>query len=72
MRRAAIATVLIGPSALLREGLTRILSEADFRVVASARCVDDLVLAAASKCPSVLVVMDAADDLSATIRESLP
>jgi two-component system, NarL family, nitrate/nitrite response regulator NarL len=69
MRRAAIATVLVGPSALLREGLSRILSEADFRVVASVRCVDDLVLAAASKCPTILVVMDAADDLRATVRE---
>jgi two-component system, NarL family, nitrate/nitrite response regulator NarL len=69
MRRGAITTVLVGPSALLREGLTRILSEADFRVVASARCVDDLVLSAASKCASVLVVMDAADDLRTTIRE---
>jgi two-component system, NarL family, nitrate/nitrite response regulator NarL len=69
MRRGAIATVLVGPSALLREGLTRILGEADFRVVASSRCVDDLVLAAATKCPTILVIMDAADDLSATVRE---
>jgi two-component system, NarL family, nitrate/nitrite response regulator NarL len=69
MRRATIATVLVGPSALLREGLTRILSDADFRVVASARRVDDLVLSVASKCPTILVVIDAADDLSATVRE---
>jgi two-component system nitrate/nitrite response regulator NarL len=69
MRPTAIATALVGPSALLREGLTRILSEADFRVVASTRRVDDAVLAAACKHPSMLVVIDAADDLSAAVRE---
>ncbi len=69
MRPTAIATALIGPSALLREGLTRILSEADFRVVASTRHVDEAVLAAASKHPTILVVIDAADDLSAAVRE---
>ena len=69
MRRAAIATVLIGPSTLLREGLTRILSETDFRVVASASSVDDLVLSAVPKHPSILLIIDAADNLSAAVRQ---
>jgi hypothetical protein len=46
MQRRSFATVLLGPSGLLREGLTRILSEANFRIVASAPCIDDLVATA--------------------------
>jgi two-component system nitrate/nitrite response regulator NarL len=69
MRRPAIATVLVGPSALLREGLSRILNEADFRVVASASCVDDLVLLAVPQKPSILLLIDAADNLAAAVRQ---
>jgi two-component system nitrate/nitrite response regulator NarL len=69
MRGRSFATVLVGPSALLREGLTRILSAADFRIVASASCVDDLVLTAPPHNRSILLVIDAGDDLSAAIGQ---
>jgi two-component system, NarL family, nitrate/nitrite response regulator NarL len=65
----AIATALVGPNALLREGLARILTSAGFRVVASASCTDDLVLAAGPKRRAALLIIDAADDLKAAVRQ---
>jgi DNA-binding NarL/FixJ family response regulator len=56
------ATVLVGPSALLREGLVRILETADFRVVASASCIDDAVLGTIARYQSILLIIDAGDD----------
>jgi len=67
--RRPIATVLAGPSALLREGLTRILDEVDFRVIASAACVDDGFLLAVPQDRPILLIIDAGDDLSAVVPQ---
>src|SRR5262245_61524427 len=63
MRQRRFATVLVGKCALLREGLTRILSAADFHIVASTSCVDDLVLASLPQQQTMLLVIDAGEDL---------
>jgi two-component system nitrate/nitrite response regulator NarL len=67
--RRPFATVLVGPSALLREGLARILGAAEFRIVASGSCVDDAVLTAPARHRSVLLIIDSGDDLSAAVRQ---
>ena len=41
-RRESFATIVIGKSALLREGLAGILRSANFRILASVSCADDL------------------------------
>jgi DNA-binding NarL/FixJ family response regulator len=41
-RRESFATIVIGKSALLREGVAGILRSANFRILASVSCVDDL------------------------------
>ncbi len=70
MRRRPFATVLVGPSALLREGLTRILSAAtDFRILASASRVDELVWTALPRNRSILLIIDAGDDLNAAVGQ---
>jgi two-component system, NarL family, nitrate/nitrite response regulator NarL len=69
MRRRAFATVLVGPGALFREGLTYILGAADFRIVASAPCVDEAVLTELARHRSVLLVIDSGDDLSVAVRQ---
>ena len=61
--RQRSATVLVGKCAFLREGLTRILSRRHFHIVASASCVDDLVLTSLPGQQSMLLVIDAGDDL---------
>jgi two-component system nitrate/nitrite response regulator NarL len=67
--RRPFATVLVGPSALLREGLSRILGAADFRIIASGPCVDGLVPAVLARHRSVLLIIDAGDDLIAALRQ---
>jgi two-component system, NarL family, nitrate/nitrite response regulator NarL len=67
--RRPFATVLVGPSALIREGLTRILGAADFRIIASGSCVEDAVLTAPARHRSVLLIIDSGDDLSAAVRQ---
>jgi DNA-binding NarL/FixJ family response regulator len=42
-RQQAFATILVGKSILLREGLARILHSANFRIVASISCANDLL-----------------------------
>jgi DNA-binding NarL/FixJ family response regulator len=68
-RRQHIATALIGPSSLLREGLTRILSASNFRIVASVPCVYELVLSSPQETQFILFIIDAADDPQAAIAE---
>jgi DNA-binding NarL/FixJ family response regulator len=67
MRRRPFATVLVGPSALLREGLACILGAADFRIVASGFHVQDVV--PTSQHQSLLLVIDSADDPNALVAE---
>jgi two-component system nitrate/nitrite response regulator NarL len=54
---------------LLREGLARILSASDFRIVGSAPCAFDLVLRSPQETHSILFIVDLADDLEAAIAE---
>src|ERR1700677_3348277 len=55
MQRRPFSIILIGPHALLREGLTHILSAAHFRVVASAASLEDLPATARSE-PLFLII----------------
>jgi two-component system, NarL family, nitrate/nitrite response regulator NarL len=69
MRRRHLATAVVGPSTLLREGLARILGAANFRVIASAPSVRGLVLPSSQKADSVLFVIDGDDDPHRTADE---
>jgi two-component system nitrate/nitrite response regulator NarL len=69
MRRRSFATVVVGPCALRREGLISILAAADFRIVASASWVGDVVLTVRSQRRSILLIVDAGDEPDATNRQ---
>src|SRR5580692_9734994 len=69
MRRRPFATVLAGASVLLREGLARILSAADFRVVASVANVHDALLTSLSRHQSILLIIDSGDDPDAAVAQ---
>ena len=69
IRRQDIAIILIARSTLLREGLARILSASEFRIVGSAPCVFDFVLRSPQEVHSILFIVDAADDLEAATAE---
>jgi DNA-binding NarL/FixJ family response regulator len=61
MRRRAIATILIGPSTLFREGLARILVPPNFRIIASQSSANDLHLSSLAHYQSSLLVIEAGD-----------
>ncbi|WP_287053193.1 response regulator transcription factor [Mesorhizobium sp.] len=58
MTRQSFVTVLVGPSELLREGLSRILEAAKFRVLFSAACIHDLLQKPLAQHRSILLIID--------------
>jgi two-component system nitrate/nitrite response regulator NarL len=67
MRSQPFDTVLVGPSALLREGLAHVLSSANFRVVASAGHLRDITWS--SKHHPVLLLIDSSDDSDSSVAQ---
>jgi DNA-binding NarL/FixJ family response regulator len=67
--RSAFATALVGPNFLALEGLKGILSAAGFRVVASAARANELVFDPEQQNQPILLVINADDDLRATISQ---
>lgn len=68
-RTLPITAVLVGANVLLREGLARILSAADFSIIASASCADDQVLSTLVQEQPILLVIEASDDFDAGLRQ---
>lgn len=64
-----IATAVVEPNSLFREGLARILSSAGFDVVASASSVDSAVLTSFENRESCLLVISASDDANETVAQ---
>jgi DNA-binding NarL/FixJ family response regulator len=58
MTRQSFVTVLVGPSELFREGLSRILDAAKFRILFSAACIHDLLQKPLPQHRSILLIMD--------------
>ena len=69
MKREPIGTILIGPSALMREGLSRILSTSGFRILASASGVDNPVLNSLAQEQPILLIIDVSDDFDTALRQ---
>jgi two-component system nitrate/nitrite response regulator NarL len=61
--------VLVVPNVLLKEGLTRILSEADFSIIASSSFADDHILSTLPHEQTVLLIIDVSDDLESGLRQ---
>jgi two-component system nitrate/nitrite response regulator NarL len=55
-KRQLFATTIIGQSRLLREGVARILRSAEFRILASVSCVDELPTKPQADCALFLIV----------------
>jgi two-component system, NarL family, nitrate/nitrite response regulator NarL len=62
MRRRPFSVVLIGPHALLREGLTRILCDAHFRVVGSAASLEGLAASAVARSERLFLIIESNGD----------
>jgi len=69
MKRVPIATILVGPSVLLREGLSRILTSAGFRILGSTSSVDDPILSSLPQEQSILLIIDVGDDFDTALEQ---
>jgi DNA-binding NarL/FixJ family response regulator len=68
-RRRSFATVLVGKSVLLREGLARILHSANFRILASVSCADDLLPSKLQPNQPLFLIVHTGDDFDVAIEQ---
>jgi two-component system, NarL family, nitrate/nitrite response regulator NarL len=69
MQPGPIGIVLIGPNILSREGLSRILVGAGFRILASATNANDPALSSLSQEKPILLIEDISDDFDTALRQ---
>ena len=69
MSKGYLSAVIVGPCELLREGLTRILSAASYRILASSISVETLTLPSIPQRRPILLLIDAGRDLTAAIEQ---
>jgi len=67
--RQSFATILVGKSILLREGLARILRSTNFRILASVACADDLLASKLQQHQPRLIVVHTGDDFDAALEQ---
>ncbi|MBO4227698.1 response regulator transcription factor [Bradyrhizobium neotropicale] len=67
--RQSFATILIGKNVLLREGLSRILRTANFRIQASASCADDLIPSSLQRYQPLFLIIRTGDDFDFTVEQ---
>ena len=68
-RRQSFATIIVGKSVLIREGIARILSAANFRTLASVSCADDLSPNKLQSHPLLVLIVHAGDDFEAVVEQ---
>ncbi len=68
-KQQSFATILVGKSILLREGLARILHSPNFRIVASVSCVDDLLPSQSQPERPLFLIAHTGDDFEAAIEQ---
>src|SRR4029077_10363772 len=68
-RQQSFAIVLVGKSNLLREGLARILRSANFRIVASVSCADDLLPSKLQLHQPLFLIVHTSDDFDAAVEQ---
>jgi len=68
-RRQSFATILIGKSILLREGLARILRSANFRILASVSRANDLLPSKLQPHQPLFLVVHTGDDFDAVVEQ---
>ncbi len=68
-QRQSFAIILVGKSILLREGLARILRSANFRILASVSCTDDLLPSKLQLHQPLFLVVHTGDDFDAAVEQ---
>jgi DNA-binding NarL/FixJ family response regulator len=68
-RQPSFATILVGKSILLREGLARILYSANFRIAASVSCANDLTPSKPQLHQTLFLIVHTGDNFEAAIEQ---
>jgi DNA-binding NarL/FixJ family response regulator len=68
-RRQSSATILVGKSVLLREGIARILHSANFRILASVSCADDLLPSKLQLDQPLFLIVHTGDDFDVAVEQ---
>jgi two-component system nitrate/nitrite response regulator NarL len=68
-RQQSFATVLIGKSILIREGISRILRAANFRSLASVSCADDFSPGTLQPDPLLFLIVHTGDDFDVVLEQ---
>src|SRR6202047_531022 len=68
-RRQSFATIIVGKSILLREGLARILHSANFRILASVSCANELLPSKLQPHQPLFLVVHTGDDFDAAAEQ---
>jgi DNA-binding NarL/FixJ family response regulator len=68
-KQQTVATILVGKSVLLREGLARILHSPNFRIVASVSCADDLLPSKPQLDQPLFLIVHTGDNFDAAIEQ---
>jgi two-component system nitrate/nitrite response regulator NarL len=68
-RRQSFAAILVGKRILLREGLAKILRSANFRILASVSCIDDLVPNKLQPHPPLFLVVHTGESFDAAVEQ---
>jgi DNA-binding NarL/FixJ family response regulator len=68
-RQPSFATILIGKSVLIREGIAGILRASNFRTLASASCVEDLPAGKFQQTQILFLIVHTGDDFDAAIQQ---
>jgi two-component system nitrate/nitrite response regulator NarL len=68
-RRESFAAILIGTSVLLREGLARILRSANFHILASVACADDLPQSILRLPQPLILIVHTGNDFDPTVEQ---
>jgi DNA-binding NarL/FixJ family response regulator len=68
-RRRSFAAIIVGKSALLREGLARILHSANFRILASVSSADDVLPSKLQLIQPLFLIVHTGDDFNAAVEQ---
>ena len=68
-KRQPFATFIVGKSVLIREGIARILSAANFRTLASVSCADELPPGKLQSHPSLVLIVHAGEDFDTAVEQ---
>lgn len=69
MKPTSFGTVVVGSNALVREGLTCVLTAAKLKIIASEPLIDDHVAGLLAQDEGILLVIDVGDDFGAAIEQ---